>query len=62
MEAFAVPASVVLDLRESGKRKQHPLEHVERLVTKARHVGPHAAAMEYNLTAPKELLICSSSF
>ena len=61
MEAFAVLANVVLDLKESGKRRQHPPEHVEQLVTKACHVGPHAAAMEYNLTAPKELLIYSET-
>ena len=61
MEAFAVPADVVLDLRDSGKRKRRPPEHVEQLVTKARHVGPHAAAMEYNLTAPKDLLISSET-
>ena len=61
MEAFAVPANLVLDLKDSGKRKQRPPEHVEQLVTKARHVGPHAAAMEYNLTAPKDLLISSET-
>ena len=61
MEAFAVPANVVLDLKDSGKRKQRPPEHVEQLVTKARHVGPHAAALEYNLTAPKDLLISSET-
>ena len=48
MEAFAVPSNAVLALKESGC----PPEHVERLVTKEHHVGPHVAAMEYNLTAP----------
>ena len=62
MEAFAVQANVVLDLKDSGKCKQRPPEHVEHLVTKKRHVGPHAAAMEYNLTAPKDLLISSQTF
>ena len=38
----------------SGKRKQQALEHVEHLVKQARHVGPHAAALECNLTAPTE--------
>ena len=33
MEAFAVLATVVLDLEGSGKRKQRPPEHVEQFVT-----------------------------
>ena len=61
MKAFAVLANVVLDLKDSGKRKQRPPKHVEQLVTKARHVGPHAAAMVYNLTALKDLLISSKT-
>ena len=56
MEAFAVPSNVVLGLKGSGKRKQQPPEHEEQLVTKARHVGPHAGAVEYNLRAPKDFL------